>query len=102
MQAACNRTKWAQPFDSNASSMGAQAHTSCNRRTSCYVQETAPPLAPLPCLLDCGTSTATRGNPAYDPTVPARHVGHGSVSRGRKRDGRNVHERELGLHLVPK
>jgi hypothetical protein len=88
MQAACNRTKWAHPFDSNASSMGAQAHTSCNRRACCYVQETAPPLAPLPCLLDCGTSTATRGNPAYDPTVPTRHVGHGSVSRGRRRDGR--------------
>jgi hypothetical protein len=88
MQAACNRTKWAHPFDSNAPSMGAQAHTSCNRRAGCYVQDTAPPLAPVPCLLDCGTSTATRGNPAYDPTVPARHVGHGSVSRGRRRDGR--------------
>ena len=88
MQAACNRTKWAHHFDSNASSMGAQAHTSCNRRAGCYVQDTAPPLAPLPCLLDSGTSTATRGNPAYDPTVPTRHVGHGSVSRGRRRDGR--------------
>jgi hypothetical protein len=88
MQAACNRTKWAHPFDSNASSMGAQAHTSCNRRVGCYVQETAPPLAPLPCLLDCGTSTATQGKPAYDPTVPARHIGHRSVSRGRRRDGR--------------
>jgi hypothetical protein len=89
MQAACNRTKCAHPFDSNASNMGAEAHTSCNRRAGCYVQETAPPLAPLPCLLDCGTSTATRGNPTYDPTVPTRHVGHGSVSRGRRRDGRN-------------
>jgi hypothetical protein len=88
MQAACNRTKWVHPFDSNAPSMGAQAHTSCNRRAGCYVQETAPPLAPLPCLLDCGTSTATRGNPAHDPTVPTRHIGHGSVSRGRRRDGR--------------
>jgi hypothetical protein len=29
----------------------------------------------------------TRGNPAYDPTVPARHIGHGSVSCGRRRDG---------------
>jgi hypothetical protein len=88
MQAACNRTKWAHHFDSNASSMGAQAHTSCNRRAGCYVQETAPPLAPLSCLLDCRTGTATRGNPAYDPTVPTRHVGHRSVSRGRRRDGR--------------
>jgi hypothetical protein len=88
MQAACNRTKGAHPFDFDASSMEAQAHTSCNWRAGCYVQETAPPLAPLPCLLDCGTSTATRGNPVYDPTVPARHIGHGSDSRGRRRDGR--------------
>jgi hypothetical protein len=88
MQAACNRTKGAHPFDSDAPNMRAQAHTSCNRRAGCYVQGTAPPLAPLSCLLDCGTSTATRGNPAYDPTVPARHIGHGSVSRGRRRDGR--------------
>ena len=88
MQAACNRAKWMHPFDSNAPSMEAQAHTSCNRRAGCYVQGTAPPLAPLPCLLDCGTSTATRGNPAYDPTMPARHIGHKSVSRGRRRDSR--------------
>jgi hypothetical protein len=88
MQVACNRTKGAHPFDSDASSMGAQAHTSCNRRAGCYVQEIAPPLAPLPCLLDCGTSTATRGNPANDPTVPTRHIGHGSVSRWRRHDGR--------------
>jgi hypothetical protein len=88
MQAACNRTKGAHPFDFDASKMGAQAHTSCNRRAGCYVQETAPPLAPLPCLLDCGTSTATRGNPTNDPTVPTRHIGHGSVSRGRRHNGR--------------
>jgi hypothetical protein len=88
MQAACNRTKGAHPFDFDASSMEAQAHTSCNRRAGCYVQETALPLAPLPCLLDCGTSTATRGNPAHDPTVPTRHIGHGPVSRGRRCDGR--------------
>jgi hypothetical protein len=88
MQAACNRTKGAHPFDFDASSMEAQTHTSCNWRAGCYVQETAPPLAPLPCLLDCGTSIATRGNPAHDPTVPTRHIGHGSVSRGRRRDGR--------------
>jgi hypothetical protein len=88
MQAACNRAKWAHPFDSNAPNMEAQAQTSCNRRAGCYVRATAPPLAPLPCLLDCGTSTTTRGNPAYDPTVPTRHIDHGSVSRGRRRDGR--------------
>jgi hypothetical protein len=88
MQATCNRTKWAHPFDSNASNMEAQAHTSCNRRAGCYMQETASPLVPLPYLLDCGTSTVTRGNPVYDPTVPTRHIGHGSVSRGRRHDGR--------------
>jgi hypothetical protein len=88
MQAACNRTKGAHPFDFDAFSMRAQARTSCDRRAGYCVQETAPPLAPLPCLLDCGASTATRGNPAHDPTVPTRHIGHGSVSRGRRRDGR--------------
>ena len=33
-------------------------------------------------LLDCGTSAATQGNPAHDPTVPIEHNDHGSVSRG--------------------
>jgi hypothetical protein len=68
--------------------MEAQAHTSCNRRAGYYVRETAPPLTPVPRLLDCGTSAATRGDPAHDPTVPTEHIGHGSVSRGRRRDGR--------------
>jgi hypothetical protein len=71
MQSAGNHAKWAHPFDSNAPSMEAQAHTSCDRRAGCYVRATAPPLAPLLRLLDYGTSIATRGNPAYDPTVPA-------------------------------
>jgi hypothetical protein len=88
MQAACNRTKGVHPFDFDASSMEAQAHTSCNRRTGYYVQETALPPAPVPRLLDCGTGAATRGDPAHDPTVPTKHIGHGSVSRGRWRDGR--------------
>jgi hypothetical protein len=55
MQAACNRTKGAHPFDFNTSSMEAQAHTSCNRRAGYYVRETTTPLAPVPRLLDCGT-----------------------------------------------
>jgi hypothetical protein len=88
MQAACNRTKGAHPFDFDASSMVAQAHTSCNRRAGYYVRETAPPLAPVPRLLDCGTSAATRGDPAHDPIVPTEHIGHGLVNRGRRRDGR--------------
>jgi hypothetical protein len=89
MQAACNHTKGAHPFDSDASSMGAQAHTSCNRRAGYYVRETAPPLTPVPRLLDCGTGAATRGNPTHDPTVPTEHIGLGSVSRGRRRNGRS-------------
>jgi hypothetical protein len=87
MQAACNRTKGAHSFDFDASSMEAQVHSSCNRRVGYYVRETAPPLAPVPRLLDCGTSAATRGDHAHDPTVPTEHIGHGSVSRGRRRDG---------------
>jgi hypothetical protein len=83
MQAACNRTKGAHPFDFDESRMEAQAHTSCNRRAGYYVRETAP----VPRLLDCGTSAATRGDPAHGPTVPTEHIGHGSVSRGRRRDG---------------
>jgi hypothetical protein len=88
MQAACNRTKGAHPFDFDASSMEAQAHTSCNRRAGYYVRKTAPPLAPVPRLLDCGTGAPTRGNPAHGPTVSTRRIGHGSVRRGRRRDSR--------------
>jgi hypothetical protein len=88
MQAACNRTKGAHPFDFDASSMEAQAHTSCNRHAGYCVRETASPLVPVPRLLDCGTGATTRGNPAHGPTVPTEHIGHGSVSRGRRRDGR--------------
>jgi hypothetical protein len=68
-------------------SVKAQAHTSCNRRTGYYVQETAPPLVTMLRLLDCGTGATTRGNPTHDPTVPIEHNDHGSVSRGRRRDG---------------
>jgi hypothetical protein len=88
MQVASNRTTGAHPLDFNASSMEAQAHTSCNRRAGYYVRETAPPLAPMPRLLDCGAGDATQGNPAHGPIVPTKHIGHGSVSHGRRRDGR--------------
>jgi hypothetical protein len=87
MQVACNRTTRAHPLGFDASSMEAQAHMSCNRRAGYYVQETAPPLAPMSRLLDCGTSAATRGNPAHGPTVPIERIDHGSVSRGRRCDG---------------
>jgi hypothetical protein len=88
MQATCNCTKGTHPFDFNASSMEAQAHTSCNRLVGYYVRETAPPLAPVLRLLDCGTGAATRGNPAHGPTVPTEHIDHELVRRGRRRDGR--------------
>jgi hypothetical protein len=88
MQAACNCTTGTHPFDFNASSVEAQAHTSCNRHAGYYVRKTPPPLAPVPRLLDCGTGAATRGNPAHSSTVPTKRIGHGSVSRGRRRDGR--------------
>jgi hypothetical protein len=88
MQVACNRTTGTHPFDFNASSMEAQAHTSCNQRAGYYVRETAPPLVPMSRLLDCRTSAATQGNPARGPIVPIEHIGHGSVSRGGRRDVR--------------
>jgi hypothetical protein len=87
VQVACNRTTGALPFGFVASSMEAQAHTSCNERAGYYVQGTAPPLAPMPHLLDCGTGAAARGNPAHGPTAPIERNDHGSVSRGRRRDG---------------
>jgi hypothetical protein len=44
----------------NTPGMEAQAHASYNRRAECFVHATAPPLAPPPRLLDCGTDTATQ------------------------------------------
>jgi hypothetical protein len=55
----------------NMPGMEAQAHASCNRRAECFVHAAAPPLAPPPRLLNCGTNTATRGDPAHDPAAPA-------------------------------
>jgi hypothetical protein len=89
MQATCNRTKGAHPFDFDASSIEAQAHTSCNRRVGCYVQEIAPPLAPVPRLLNCGTGTVTRGDPAHDPTVPTEH-NRSRVSQPREKARRSI------------
>jgi hypothetical protein len=65
-----------------------KGRTSCNWRAGYYVRKTAPPLAPVPRLLDCGTGAATRGNPAHGPTVPTKHIGHRSVSHEKRRDGR--------------
>jgi hypothetical protein len=88
MQAACNCTTRMHHFDFDASSMEAQAHTSCNRHAGYCVRKTAPPLTPMPCLLDCRTGAATRGNPAHGPAVPTKRIDYGSVSRGRRRDDR--------------
>jgi hypothetical protein len=96
MQAACNRAKWARPSDFQRTQHGAHAHASCNRRAGRYVQANAPPLAPLPRLLDCGTSTATRGNPAYDPAVPARRDGQ----YGQKWAGSNGGGRRAGAAVT--
>jgi hypothetical protein len=84
------------PPTSNAPSMGAHAHASRNRRAGCDVRATAPSLAPLPRLLDCGTSTATRGNPAYDPAVPARRDGQ----YGQKWTGSNGGGRRAGAAVT--
>jgi hypothetical protein len=84
------------PPTSNAPTMGAHAHASHNRRAGRSVQATAPSLAPLPRLLDCGTSTATRGDPAYDPAVPARHDGQ----YGQKWTGSNGGGRRAGAAVT--
>jgi hypothetical protein len=55
---------------------------SCDRFAGYDVQEATPPLTPMLRLLDCGTSTVTRGTPMHDPTVPIKGDSHGSVNRG--------------------
>jgi hypothetical protein len=79
----------------NMPSMEAQAHASCNPRAECFVHATAPPLAPPPRLLDCGTNTATRGDPAHDPAAPAWRDGQ----CGKKWAGSNGGGRSSG-HVV--
>jgi hypothetical protein len=96
MQAACNRAKWTRFSDSQHASMKAQAHASRNRRAGCCMQATAPPLAPPPCLLDCGTDTATRGDPAHDPAAPARRGGQ----CGQKWAGSNDGGRRAGAAVT--
>src|SRR6187455_3294818 len=80
----------------NAPSLEAQAHASCNRRAGCFMQATAPPLAPPPRLLDCGTNTATRGDPAHDPAAPAWHGGQ----CGQKWAGSNDGGRRAGAAVT--
>jgi hypothetical protein len=85
MQEACNRTTVVHPFsfvatDGPAWGLGPTYHVTGAPVTAC--KETAPPLAPMPRLLDCGTSAAIRGSPAHEPTMPIKGDDHGSVSRG--------------------
>jgi hypothetical protein len=81
---------------SNMPSMEAQAHASCNRRGGCCVRATAPPPEPLPCLLDCGTNTVTRGDPAHDPAAPAWRDGQ----CGQKWAGSNGGGRRAGAAVT--
>jgi hypothetical protein len=74
----------------------AQAHASCNRRAECFVHATAPPLAPPPRLLDCGTDTATRGDPEHDQAAPAWRDGQ----CGQKWAGSNGGGRRAGAAVT--
>ena len=66
--------------------LGTQAHASSNRRASCCMQATAPPLVPPSRLFGCEAYATTRG----DPTAPDWRVGQsdrkwaGSNSGGRR------------------
>jgi hypothetical protein len=93
MQAACNRAKWARPSDFQRTQHGGpRPRVMQPAHRSLRVQATALPLAPLPRLIDCETSTTTRGNPAYDPAVPARRDGQ----CGQKWAGSNGGARRAG------
>jgi hypothetical protein len=80
----------------NTPDMEAQAHASCNRRAECFVHASAPPLAPPPCLLDCGTNAATRGDPVHDPAAPAWRDGQ----CGQKWAGSNGGGRRAGAAVT--
>jgi hypothetical protein len=67
---------------------GPTCHVTGASVTAC--KETAPPPAPMLCLLDCGTSAATQGSPARDPTVPIKCGDHGSLSHGDRHDGHMI------------
>jgi hypothetical protein len=80
----------------NTPGMEAQSHVSCNRRAECFVHAAAPPLAPPPRLLDRGTNTAARGDPAHDPAAPAWRDGQ----YGQKRAGSNGGGRRAGAAVT--
>jgi hypothetical protein len=84
------------PSTPNTPSLEAQAHASRNRRAGCFMQATAPPLAPPPRLLDCGTNTATRGDSVHDPAAPAWRGGQ----CGQKWAGSNDGSRRAGAAVM--
>jgi hypothetical protein len=63
MQATCNCTTGTHPFNFDASSMEAQAHTSCNRRAGYHVRKTAPPLR------QCRASSTAEPVPRLEATL---------------------------------
>jgi hypothetical protein len=91
MQAACNRAKWAHPSDFQHTQHGgpgphvmqpARRLLRASNYTATHAT-TAPPRL--------RTSTATRGNPAYNPTVPARRDGqYGQKWAGSNGGGRRT------------
>jgi hypothetical protein len=69
MQVACNCTTETHPFDFDASSMEAQAHTSCNRHLrQCHAFSTAEPVPRLEATprmaQQCQPSTSVTGQSA--------------------------------------
>jgi hypothetical protein len=89
MQEAFNRTAVVHPFGFVTSGgpawrPGPTCHVTGAPVATC--KETAPPLAPIPRLLDCRTSAAIQGSPARDPTVPIKCDDHGSVSHRDRHD----------------
>jgi hypothetical protein len=71
-------------------------HATGLRLLDCFMQATAPPLAPPPRLLDCGTNIATRGDPAHDPAAPAWRGGQ----CGQKWAGSNDGGRRAGAAVT--
>jgi hypothetical protein len=68
----------------------------CRRHATAPSGRASPPLAPPPRLLDCGTNTTTRGDPAHDPAAPAWRGGQ----CGKKWAGSNDGGRRSGAAVT--
>ena len=83
---------------------GTQAHASSNRRASCCMQATAPPLVPPSRLFGCEAYAATRGDPAHDPAAPTWRDGQcgqkwaGSNGGGRRAGAAATSSAKLTSH----